>query len=392
MRTTFEPIASVRPIITTAQLSEFIASIAPEDFHAKRVLSLSNATLGVLHAGALTIHAIGRGLAVARGLDDKHTVKQVDRLLSNSGFDVERFCIEWVRYVVSGRPRIIVNMDWTDFDDDDQTAIVLSLQTDHGRSTPLLWKTVLKSELKGKRNAHEDAILTQLRDVLAPETRVTIVADRGFGDTKLFQFLGELGFHFVIRFKANMTVTSASGEARPAKGWLGSTGRMRVLRDATVTALECPVSTVVIVQDKGMKDTWCLAASDQTVSGAELKATYGRRFTIEEMFRDFKDPRFGMGMKLARIGKPERRDRLFLIVTIAHGLLTLLGAAGEDLGLDRVLKVNTTKKRTLSLFRQGLLWYERMLTMPAARLEKLISQFVERVATHAAFRFTLGKL
>jgi hypothetical protein len=111
--------------------------------------------------------------------------------------------------------RIIVNMDWTDFDDDDQTEIVLSLQTDHGRSTPTLWKTVLKSELKGKRNAHEDAILTQLRDVLAPETRVTIVADRGFGDTKLFQFLGEFGFHFVIRFNANMTVASASGEARP---------------------------------------------------------------------------------------------------------------------------------------------------------------------------------
>ena len=152
MRTTFEPISSVRPLVTTAQLSEFIESIAPEDFHAKRVLSLSNATLGVLHAGALTVHAIGRGLAVARGLDDKHTVKQVDRLLSNTGFDVEQFCIEWVRFVVSGRPRIMVNMDWTDFDDDDQTVIVLSLQTDHGRSTPLLWKTVLKlSASSGKR-------------------------------------------------------------------------------------------------------------------------------------------------------------------------------------------------------------------------------------------------
>jgi len=112
MRTTFESIASVRPIITTAQLSEFIASIVPEDFHAKRVLTLSNAALGVLQAGALTIHAIGRGLAVARGLDDKHTVKQVDRLLSNSGFDVERFCIDWVRDVVAGRTRIIVNMEW----------------------------------------------------------------------------------------------------------------------------------------------------------------------------------------------------------------------------------------------------------------------------------------
>lgn len=131
-------------------------------------VSLSNATLDVLHAGVLTIHAIGRGLAVARGLDDNHTVKQVDRLQSSSRFDVDRFGIEWVRYVVLGRPRIIVNMDWTDFDGDDQTAIVLSLQTDHGRSTPLLWMTVVKSELNGKRNAHEDAPLDQLGEVLAP--------------------------------------------------------------------------------------------------------------------------------------------------------------------------------------------------------------------------------
>ncbi|MBT9560870.1 MAG: hypothetical protein IV100_32900 [Myxococcales bacterium] len=96
MRTTFE---------TTDQLSEFIASIAPEDFHAKRVPSLSNATLGVLHAGALTIHAIGRGLAFARGLDDKHTVKQVDRLLSNFGFDVERFRKVSIRLGQLGTPR-----------------------------------------------------------------------------------------------------------------------------------------------------------------------------------------------------------------------------------------------------------------------------------------------
>lgn len=50
MITIFEPISSVRPLITTAQFSEFIESIAPEEFHAKRVLSLSNAALGVLHA------------------------------------------------------------------------------------------------------------------------------------------------------------------------------------------------------------------------------------------------------------------------------------------------------------------------------------------------------
>ena len=33
-------------------------------------------------------------------------------------------------------------MDWTDFDDDNQATIMLSLVTNHGRATPLLWLTV----------------------------------------------------------------------------------------------------------------------------------------------------------------------------------------------------------------------------------------------------------
>ena len=33
-------------------------------------------------------------------------------------------------------------MDWTDLDGDAQTTIVLSVITNHGRATPLLWKTV----------------------------------------------------------------------------------------------------------------------------------------------------------------------------------------------------------------------------------------------------------
>jgi hypothetical protein len=43
---------------------------------------------------------------------------------------------------------------------------------------------------------------------------------------------------------------------------------------------------------------------------------------------------------------------LFL-AAIAQLLLTLTGAAGEELGLDAKLRVNTAKKRTHSLLRQG---------------------------------------
>ena len=63
---------------------------------------------------------------------------------------------------------------------------------------------------------------------------------------------------------------------------------------------------------------------------------YSRRFTIEETFRDQKDPRFGFGMRHTRVASPDRRDRLLLLASLAQALLTLLGAAGERCGLDRV--------------------------------------------------------
>jgi len=39
----------------------------------------------------------------------------------------------------------------------------------------------------------------------------------------------ELKFDFVIRFRGNIKVTAADGEARPAAEWVGAGGRARVL-------------------------------------------------------------------------------------------------------------------------------------------------------------------
>ena len=79
---------------------------------------------------------------MARGRLTKHAIKQVDRLLSNSGIDVDDFLKRWVPHAVGQRPNIVVAMDWTDFDADNQATIMLSLVSSHGRSTPLVWFTV----------------------------------------------------------------------------------------------------------------------------------------------------------------------------------------------------------------------------------------------------------
>jgi len=332
-------------------------------------------------AGAsLAVGVIGHSLAQVRGLVTKHAVKQVDRLLSNRGIVVWDLFARWVPEMVGARPAIMVAMDWTDFDADGQTTLVLSMITSHGRATPLLWLSVLKDELKDARNDYEDACLRRLAEVLPVGVTVTILADRGFGDHKLFRFLAELGFGYVIRFRENIQVAAADGERRPAADWVGKGGRARTLRQARITAAaDYEVGTVVCVHAQGMKDAWCLAASDAKASPRQLINHYAKRWTIEPGFRDTKDLRFGMGLGKLRIADPQRRDRLLLLNALAIVLLTLLGAAGESLGMDRQLKVNTVKRRTHSLFRQGCMLYELIPNMPEFRLRPLIERFTDMV-------------
>ena len=104
--------------------------------------------------------------------------------------------------------------------------------TRHGRATPLVWLSVHKDELTDARNAYEDAALRRLAEVLPAGVKCTILADRGFADTKLFGFLAELDLGYVIRLKGNTKVSAADGTTRPAAGWVGQDGRARKLRDA----------------------------------------------------------------------------------------------------------------------------------------------------------------
>lgn len=367
-----------------------VDQVFQEDLHARTVLSLSTGVLGVLHAAVLGIHAIGRGLAAARGLNSKHATKQMDRLLSNGKVHLWRLFAPWVRFVVGPRTELVIAMDWTEFDADDQATICLYLITRHGRATPLVWHTVYKSTLEGRRNAYEDEVLETLKAALPEGVRATILADRGFGDQKRYEHLLGLGFDFVVRFRQDILVTDQFGDQRPAVKWLQQSGRARLLKDMGVTADCYIVPAVVVVHDKRMKEVWCLASNRRDLSAAEIAKLYGKRFTIEETFRDTKDVHFGMGLKATHIGDSSRRDRLLLLGAIAHALLTLLGAAGERAGLDRLLKANTNKERQLSLYNQGRFWYDALPNLPDDRLGVLMSAYDETIREQEFFREIFG--
>ena len=95
-----------KAILKRDDIMEFITRLYGGDLHAKRVLSLANATLGILASASLAIHAIGQGLAQALGKLGKHGVEQVDRggrVLTSDGNTVE-IDIDW--FVANGATKV----------------------------------------------------------------------------------------------------------------------------------------------------------------------------------------------------------------------------------------------------------------------------------------------
>lgn len=372
------------------RIAERVDQIFGDDLHARRVLSLANGVAGTVNAAVLSIHAIGRGYARFTNQLEKHGVKQTDRMLGNAGIQVWELFRPWVAFVVAERKELVIALDWTEFDADDHATLAGYLITNHGRATPLIWMTVSKATLKNRRNDYEYRLIERLHECVSSEVAITLLADRGFGDQKLYRFLQTLGWDFVIRFRGAIQVEDAAGTRQTASAWVPPTGRAMMIRDACVTRTRAEVPAVVVVHAKAMKEAWCLATSLRDRKASEVVKLYGRRFTIEETFRDQKNFRFGMGLSATHIGSTDRRDRLLLLAAIAQVLLTLLGAAGEACGLDRGMKSNTSTRRQLSLLNQGLILYDKIPRMDDDQLAPLMVAFDAKVRAHEIFRTAFG--
>ena len=85
------------------EVRSFLGKLYGPELHAKRIDALAGATLGVMAGASLAVAMLGHALAQARGLVTKHAVKQVDRLLSNTGIDVWDSFARWVPHHTSRR-------------------------------------------------------------------------------------------------------------------------------------------------------------------------------------------------------------------------------------------------------------------------------------------------
>ena len=115
----------------------------------------------------------------------------------------------------------------------------------------------------------------------------------------------------------------------------------------------------------GTRDECWFLMTDQPGTAHQLCKLYGQRMTIEQLFRDGKSKRNGWSLRDTTITRPERLDRLLLILAIAYLLLCGVGVLAK-----RQFKpsawCSTSRDTECSLFTIGLAMLEKAKASPPA--------------------------
>jgi len=345
-------------------------AVDPRRFEA--VLAVTQA---IASAERLSVTSVGR--AIEGKTFPKHSIKRVDRLLSNPRMQEER----WLYFralaekLIGDCARRIVLRDWTKVARD-LHALVAAVPAD-GRALTI-YEEVHPEKHLGNPQV-QARFLRRLGDVLPKGGRPIIVTDAGFRGP-FFHAIQALGWHFVGRLRSNTMMAPLA-----AKGWttvpalyttatqrarsLGSfrlfRTRRRLIANLVLVGPRCypkahpwrgrrPTRGGLCPKTvAGAKEPWLLVTSLD--HGAKRIVTiYAKRMQIEETFRDTKNPRFGWCLRHVRSHSAARLTLLLLLAAIAMLAVTLVGMAAEAADIHRKFQANTDVRRVLSLFVLGL--------------------------------------
>jgi hypothetical protein len=204
-----------------------------------------------------------------------------------------------------------------------------------------------------------------LRDMIPRRIKVVILADRGFGRTALATFCQNQGFGYVIRIQPKVTVR-LHGFRGQLLDYPVKKGIAKVLKRVCYRSDAAVTQNVVVRWRTGLpkrRDECWFLMSDQPGTAHQLCKLYGRRMTIEQLFRDDKSKRNGWSLRDTRITKPDRLDRLLLILAIAYLLLCGVGLIAKQ-QFKPSAWCSTNRENECSLFTIGLIMLEKIKASP----------------------------
>jgi len=295
--------------------------------------TLAGLAAAAMHVGRVSLAAIGRKLTGPAAC--KHRIKRTWRFCANQRVTVSDAMRGLVHHLLKRRRArpgkyrrkvkpLVIAFDWTDLRN---FHTLMAAAVMKGRAVPLLWATHTKWKLARSQNNLEEGLLRLLRTMIPGGVPVLLLADRGFGRTELARTCQQLGFRYAIRIKPDVWVEGA-GYRGNLKDYPVKKGLAVVLRDVRYRQ-EDPVTQHVVIRWKeglpARRDEPWFLMTDLRRGAVALTELYGKRMTVEELFRDDKSKRYGFALRHTKVTKPGRIDRLLLVLALAYWLLCGVG-------------------------------------------------------------------
>jgi len=334
-------------------------------------LRLSQAkTLAVLVASAMrcqriSMANIGRQMQGAA----KHQIKRCWRFCDNQRVETADAMRPILAKMLKKRKKkFLIALDWVDVRGF-QTLMASAVLK--GRSTPIAWASTTNHVYDGhrSRNAFEESLLLVLRDMIPLTVKVVILADRGFGRTALATFCQKYSFGYVIRIQPKVTVRLRGFRGKlldyPVKK-----GIAKVLQRVSYRSDGAVTQSVVVHWPKNLpekRDQCWFLMTDQPGTARQLCTLYGKRMTIEQLFRDDKSKHNGWSLRDTQITTPERFDRMLLILAIAYLLLCGIGLIAKT-KFKPSEWCSTNREIECSIYTIGLIMLDKIRATPPQAL------------------------
>lgn len=235
--------------------------------------------------------------------------RYVERLLSNSHIDVDALSGGYARPVLerlcANGQTIILMIDQSHINAMNEV-LMLSIRVGE-RAIPFLWRV---RSTQGNIGFEVQKEMLEAALSFIPEgADVMLAADRFYGTAMLIGWCQAAGWGYRIRLKGNLTLQHEGGEMNTGEA-------VKLYPEGLLNAqlYGSGVQTNIgFLHEKGHKEPWIIAMDAVPTKGRVRD--YSMRWGIESMFSDLKSR--GFGLMNSKIQKPERLEKLLLIMTIA---------------------------------------------------------------------------
>jgi hypothetical protein len=176
-----------------------------------------------------------------------------------------------------------------------------------GRALPVAWR--VKQTQGAIGFGVQKPLLDAVKAMLPQGVPVLLCADRLYGTPALIDWCVAAGWDYRIRLKSNLIVNHEGSEM--------AAGEVLSLAPEGLTAAKlngaASATNIFALHEPGHPEPWiiAMAASPKRTSCLD----YGLRWGIEAMFSDYKSR--GFGLMQSQIERPERLEKLILIMAIA---------------------------------------------------------------------------